>query len=108
MATLPDEIWIQILDYLEPTDLLPIQRVSTRLLKIARDSSLWKAKCFEKAPSATRAFANTDSLTDLLSSLSINSRESQLLTQEGHDGPRMSRRAQAIAKWDCTDNDENV
>ena len=108
MASLPDEIWVQVLDYLEPKHLLPVQQVNRRLLKIARDSSLWRAKCFETAPSAIQAFASTDGLADLLNSLSINGSKTKSTGTSVADVPRMSRRARAIDKWDTTEKAERI
>ncbi|KAK5087298.1 hypothetical protein LTR70_007241 [Exophiala xenobiotica] len=112
MVQLPVEIWVQVLDYLSPTDLLAVQRTSKRLLKISRDASIWRSKCFEEAPSAVHAFSNGDSLTDLLNGLSLTSesRESQSLSQprNGESSPHISRRAKAIAKWDCTHPGERI
>ena len=112
MIRLPVEIWIQILDYLDPTDLLAVQQTSKLLSKIARDASIWRAKCFEHAPSAVHAFQNSDSLTDLLNGLSLTpeSRDKSSKSQPRNDasGTGMSRRAKAIARWDCTDAAEKV
>lgn len=112
MASLPNEIWVQILDYLEPLDLLKCQRVSTLMLELARDTSLWRSKCFEHAPSAVHAFSsgNPDSLTDLFNGLSIIGplQEAQYQDTNAEQNGPISRRAKAITKWDCTDASENV
>lgn len=112
MVQLPVEIWVQILDYLGPTDLLAVQRTSRQLLKISRDASIWRSKCFEEAPSAVHAFSNGDSLTDLLNGLSLTSeaRESQPPSRQrnGESSPHVSRRAKAIANWDCTNPGERI
>lgn len=113
LSQLPDEIWVHILDYLEPSDLLPIQRTSSRLFQLARDTSLWRAKCFEQAPSASRALSGrTSALEDLLNGLSLSDSTPNRTTTEhfadGRDGIRASRRARAIADWDCTNKEEKV
>ncbi|KAK5945803.1 hypothetical protein PMZ80_003011 [Knufia obscura] len=112
MLELPVEIWVQVLEYLSPTDLLAVQRTNKRLSKISRDAAIWRAKCFEQAPSAVHAFSNGDSLTDLLNGLSLTSesREAQTSPQprNGDSNAQISRRAKAIAKWDCTDHGERI
>ncbi|KAJ9661932.1 hypothetical protein H2198_001684 [Neophaeococcomyces mojaviensis] len=110
LPELPDEIWIHILEYLDPSDLLPVQHVSTRLFKLGRDSSLWRAKCFEQAPSAVHALSGrTSALEDLLNSLSLNEPSSNASTEDAIDGRRkVSRRAKAIADWDCTTKEERI
>jgi len=107
---LPDEIWFQILEYLAPEDLLPLQRTSTRLLKLGKDSSLWRAKCFEEAPSAVHALsARSSGLVDLLNSLSLNDSRSNISTHHASpDRTTTSRRARAIANWDCTAKEERI
>lgn len=111
MSKLADEIWIQILDYLEPESVLSCQRVSRRMLKLAKDSTLWRSKCFERAQSAIHAFsaASPDSLSDLLNGLSLAGSVGN--SSSGYDGLHnapASRRAKAIVKWDCTDATENI
>lgn len=109
MNRLPDEIWTQILDYLDPEQLLQVQAVCKSLRKLARDASLWRSKCFERAPSAVRAFSNGDSLSELLNGLSLSPRTDE--SRDVHDAAsavRMSRRARAIAKWDNTDSTERL
>lgn len=112
MAGVPDEIWIHVLDYLDPEALLRCQRVSRRMLKLARDSSLWRSKCFERAPSAVHAFSNgnPDSLSDLLNGLSLAGSRSgvQPTSLNDQNNVPISRRAKAIVKWDCTDAAENI
>ncbi|KAF2006588.1 hypothetical protein P154DRAFT_559114 [Amniculicola lignicola CBS 123094] len=46
MRSLPDEILLQIVSFLSPTDLLPLQSVSHQFLALARDNNLWKHLCF--------------------------------------------------------------
>ncbi|KAK5069289.1 hypothetical protein LTR64_008416 [Lithohypha guttulata] len=113
MSDLPDEIWIQIFDYIDSEQLLRIQSVCRRLRRVARDARLWRAKCFEKAPSAVHAFkANEDSLSELLNSLSLTQAGSTPQPSSSNDVARsavgMSRRAQAIANWDYTDGRERI
>lgn len=112
MAGLPDELWIQILDYVEPETLLKCQRVSRRMLKLARDSSLWRSKCFERAPSAVHAFSsgNSDSLSDLLNGLSLAGSRSYVHDRNGNGQypVPINRRAKAIVKWDCTNATEHI
>lgn len=117
MDRLPDELIIEILDYLDPLELLSFQRTSRRLLHLALDSSLWKFKCFERAPSAANILASNpnaiSALTGALGGLSLG--DSPPSNVEGNDDAalgslqtRMSKRARALAEWDCTAQDERI
>lgn len=108
MSRLPNEIWAQILEYLEPSDLLNVQRVSRNLLKAGRDSQLWKAKVFEQSPSAAHAFSRGNGLADLLNGLSLSNTRSSEQDRSGRTEVNLSRRDRAIVRWDCTDKDERV
>lgn len=105
---LPNEIWTQILEYLEPSDLLNVQCCSRRLLKVGRDSQLWKAKVFEKSPSAARAFTRGNGLADLLNGLSLNTSPRSSEHNASQAETSLSRRDRAILKWDCTDKTEQI
>ncbi|KAF2218255.1 hypothetical protein BDZ85DRAFT_208463 [Elsinoe ampelina] len=50
MDTLPDELLIHILSYLEQHDLVNTQLLSKRLLKLGRDDKIWKERCFRQSP----------------------------------------------------------
>lgn len=109
MSRLPNEIWAQILDYLEPSDILNIQHLSRALLQVGRDSQLWKAKVFEKSPSAAHAFTSGNGLADLLNGLSLSSvSRSAESVGTSRTEVHLSRRDRAIAKWDCTDKAECI
>lgn len=107
MTRLPNEIWAQVLEYLEPADLLNTQRVSRNLLKVGRDSQLWKAKVFEQSLSAAHAFARGNGLADLLNGLSLsNTRATD--DSSSRTEIHLSRRDRAIVRWDCTDKAERI
>jgi hypothetical protein len=88
------------------------QRVSSRLLKLARDNRLWRYKTFEKAPSA--AAINSDrpdalaNLTGALGNLSLSGRPPARSTTDytAKGGP--SRRARNVAQWDQTAQAETI
>ncbi|RMZ92179.1 hypothetical protein DV736_g577, partial [Chaetothyriales sp. CBS 134916] len=64
MTALPDDIWAEVLGYLEPVDIIAAQRVSSGLGPLARDNKLWRTKCFESAPgSTTSTRSQTQSVT---------------------------------------------
>ena len=71
MASLWDELLLQIFGHLEMTDLLYVQCTSKHLLRAARDAQPQKGKCFEKAPSVAQAFSSGDSLSELLNGLPL-------------------------------------
>ena len=96
---------------LEPQDIVSSQRVSSRLLKLARDNRLWRYKCFEKAPSAAAATADKPdalaNLTGALGGLSLS--ETPRPTAGDSDrGPRPSKRAKKAADWDRTVRGESI
>ncbi|KAF9692110.1 hypothetical protein EKO04_009832 [Ascochyta lentis] len=46
MRHLPDELILQIIAYLEPSELVNLQHVSRQFLNLSRDNKLWKQLCF--------------------------------------------------------------
>ncbi|KAF3002399.1 hypothetical protein E8E13_002520 [Curvularia kusanoi] len=46
MLHLPDELILQIIAYLEPSELVNLQHVSRQFLNLSRDNKLWKQLCF--------------------------------------------------------------
>ena len=96
---------------LEPPDIVSSQRVSSRLLKLARDNRLWRYKCFEKAPSAAAINADRPdalaNLTGALGGLSLS--ESPRPPADSLSGrPRPSKRARKVAEWDQSADGEPV
>ncbi|KAK0657251.1 hypothetical protein B0T16DRAFT_319558 [Cercophora newfieldiana] len=49
LATLPGEILLHIVSYLEPLDTVNLQLVSRAFRIIARDDNLWRSHCFENS-----------------------------------------------------------
>jgi len=49
MNTLPDEILLQILNYLDLHSVTTFQRVSKHFLHLARDSGFWKLRCYDES-----------------------------------------------------------
>ncbi|KAF2714034.1 hypothetical protein K504DRAFT_371163 [Pleomassaria siparia CBS 279.74] len=54
MKFLPDEILLQIISYLEPSELVVLQYVSRQFLNLSRDNNLWKQLCFEHSVAERR------------------------------------------------------
>lgn len=86
---------------------------------MARDNSLWRYKCFEKAPSAATVNATRPNalaaLTGALEGLSISGPQTQAnewgdmaRSRVVHQQPRISKRAQAVQEWDGCPAGENV
>ncbi|KAF2622967.1 hypothetical protein BU25DRAFT_414732 [Macroventuria anomochaeta] len=46
MRHLPDELILQIIAFLEPSELVNLQRVSRQFLNLSRDNRLWRQLCF--------------------------------------------------------------
>ncbi|KAL1302774.1 hypothetical protein AAFC00_003121 [Neodothiora populina] len=54
MDRLPDEIVVQILSFLNASELISCQQVSRRLLSLCRDNNLWKQACFDASRAGFR------------------------------------------------------
>ncbi|KAK0669379.1 hypothetical protein QBC41DRAFT_320140 [Cercophora samala] len=49
LGGLPKELLLHILSFLEPPELVSVQRVSREFSKIARDDVVWRARCFRES-----------------------------------------------------------
>jgi hypothetical protein len=114
MDSLPEEILIEILDYLEPEELISVQKTCTNLSKPARSNQLWRYKCFERSPSATMRKQNSV-LTTLLNAGNVfpnpqNPSLPTVTTRNGVDHERIagSARARAVNRWDLTGKNERA
>ncbi|EXJ83501.1 hypothetical protein A1O1_07124 [Capronia coronata CBS 617.96] len=115
MENLPEEILTDILDYLDPPELLSVQRTCVSLSKSAHANPLWRYKCFEKSPSASmrNADGTLNTLTSALQSLTISDRPPRRQDRTGdvnssEHPPRESQRARAVNQWDLSDDNERV
>ena len=98
--------------------MVPIQKVSSRYLKLARDSSLWREKCFDKSPCAVTSSSGPPSaaLAYVLgtSPLQENDQDSDRSASEISKDQnavqrlRSSKYTRAIAKWDLSHSSEDV
>jgi hypothetical protein len=83
---------------------------------LARDSTLWRYKCFEKAPSAVYSRASRpnalSALTGALGGLSLGDTPPTPNLEAGQETSvsrtRVSARAKAVSDWDCSDRSERV
>lgn len=82
------------------------------MLKLARDTTLWKIKCFETAPSAARLRDHRPRvrLSSSDSSQSFHRTPSTVTRTDtnGVDAPSPNRRTRHIAEWDLSDRSECV
>ncbi|OAP56210.1 hypothetical protein AYL99_09389 [Fonsecaea erecta] len=114
MDKLPEEILIEILDYLDPEELVSIQLTCSTLSKLARANPLWRHKCFEKSPSASMRATNSilNTLTSALQGLTLSERPSRSRESpsNGHVPERIgeSARARAVNQWDLSAAGERV
>ena len=113
MERLPEEIFVEVLDYLDPEELIAIQRTCSNLSKLARANPVWRYKCFEKSPSATRKQrnSNADTLISALQGLTLSDRLPQQSSAANHAGSERvteSGRAQAVNQWDLSGKRESV
>ncbi|KAK4943356.1 hypothetical protein LTR10_017030 [Elasticomyces elasticus] len=116
MDRLPDGIVLDILEYLEPHELISTQKTSTALARSARDNRLWRVKCFEKSPSAAmrRQAGTLNSLTSALQGLTLSDRPAIASSntsshqQDLESVMRESPRARAVNEWDRSSKDEHV
>jgi hypothetical protein len=53
LGDLPQEVFLNILSFLSPSDLVRVQQVSRCYLRLGRDKSLWKAECFTHSRAET-------------------------------------------------------
>ncbi|CAP60030.1 uncharacterized protein PODANS_1_3500 [Podospora anserina S mat+] len=130
LGSLPKELLLHVLSFLEPPELVPVQRVSREFSKIARDDVVWRARCLRdssylsslrsrlrlqnlnfallqaangvRAPSEETGEANEDSWIKCISGLEV-------------DGDRLSssqrlerERVRITANWDPIFPDEQV
>lgn len=97
---------------LDSKDIVSAQSLSPRLLKLARDNSLWRYKCFEDSPSAalaSRRATTLAALTGALGSLSISDPPEASPAAEGSENRQYaSKRAQATASWDASHPTEKI
>ncbi|KAK6386966.1 uncharacterized protein PV06_07820 [Exophiala oligosperma] len=112
MDRLPEEIVVDILDHLEPKDLISVRKTCTTLAKSAHINRLWRNKCFEKSPSASMR-RNPGTLTDLTSALQGLTLSERTPATRNHQSDsdglmRESPRARAINQWDQSAQDEIV
>ncbi|KAI3395736.1 hypothetical protein diail_959 [Diaporthe ilicicola] len=49
LPDLPDEILLQIISFLEPSETTSLQLISKKLLRICRDNTFWRSQCFESS-----------------------------------------------------------
>lgn len=54
MDHLPDEILLQILEYLDLHTITTFQRISKRFVHLARDSGFWKGRCYDESKFESR------------------------------------------------------
>lgn len=106
---LPDELWVEVLDFLDAKELISVQGVSQRLFKLARDTSLWRSKCFEETSRAPlRSHQQTNNFWNSLTRLTPSDGGGNGRSTAVQRSSRDSRRARAIADWDCTHPAEKI
>lgn len=117
MDRLPENIVLDVLEYLDPPDLISTQKTCTALARSARANRLWRYKCFEKSPSAAmrRQAGTLNSLTSALQGLTLSERPAQAsssaIPRDQHDSESVmkeSPRARAVNEWDHSAKDEHV
>ncbi|OCK84840.1 F-box domain-containing protein [Lepidopterella palustris CBS 459.81] len=113
MDVLPVEILLQIIAFLEPTDLVNLQYVSRRYLEICRDNTLWKTLCFEHSVAEVRRrrqllysqmdtrLAELARAMDNISGVPFHVRDVNALNAEMQEHRAAARRKAAlVASWD--------
>jgi hypothetical protein len=97
---------------LDSKDIVTAQCLSPKLLKLARDNTLWRYKCFEESPSAalaSRRLTSFAALTGALDSLSISDPPDLCpALQASQTRQYTSKRAQAVADWDLSHPSEEI
>lgn len=49
LLDLPVEILLQVISFLEPSEITNLQLVSSKLLRVCRDNTFWRSECFERS-----------------------------------------------------------
>lgn len=104
---------------LEPLELVTLQKVSSSMLKLARDNSLWRSKCFDKSPCAATSAKETPAslaLAGLIRQVepegtvdNVNKGLSRTtVNRDLEHRDSITGRARAIASWDRTDDLERI
>ncbi|KAI9722155.1 MAG: hypothetical protein M1828_004837 [Chrysothrix sp. TS-e1954] len=105
MDALPGEVILNIFAVLEPKDVVAVQAVSRSFCILARDSSLWKLKCFQHSHSEAlrrrrdQLASQESSLAELRRAMSNvadgNSQPHVVSSAQDHD-----RHIRAVTNWD--------
>jgi len=113
MDALPDELLLHIISLLEPSEIVPLQIVSRRLLSLARDNNLWKEKCFTRSKLESRRRreeqlatqgASLSALRQAMSTLPDHAALHAYIEQDRlrFDNASDTARKRARASWDPT------
>ncbi|KAF2471063.1 uncharacterized protein BDR25DRAFT_261428 [Lindgomyces ingoldianus] len=122
MNTLPDEIILHIVSFLDPPQLVKLQHVSRQFLTLSRDNNLWKQLCFEHSIPEKRRRRHLAFSTDVDPRLEELIRAADTITgaftavhdpnapgaelQAHRNAPK--KRATLLANWDPTYAGEKV
>ncbi|KAF2150852.1 hypothetical protein K461DRAFT_229555 [Myriangium duriaei CBS 260.36] len=106
MERLPDELLLHIFSFLDHQDLVRCQQLSQRFKLLARDSNLWKERCFDLSPAEAirRRQKLFDDANDRLAALrnAMSSLSGELATWKSPSTGTSSNheRHRALANWD--------
>ncbi|KAK6428772.1 hypothetical protein LTR95_015083 [Oleoguttula sp. CCFEE 5521] len=117
MDQLPDEVILNLLQFLEAREVVAVQRLSSRYLALARDNVVWKLECFNHSRAEAQLrreqlLAAQDSrLTELRNAVSAlptprsddEDLDSPTITDERQSDPAATERQQwqrALANWE--------
>lgn len=87
---------------LEPTELVSLQGVCRRFLRLARDGPLWRFRCYYDSPKTTINRIGQKSWSQALAQSLVGDQQ----TPNGHT--YMSNKARATDEWDLSDPSEKV
>nr|OQO06424.1 hypothetical protein B0A51_18522 [Rachicladosporium sp. CCFEE 5018] len=117
MDQLPDEVILNLLQFLEAREVVAVQRLSSRYLALGRDNVVWKLECFNHSRAEAQLrreqlLAAQDSrLTELRNAVSAlptprsndEDLDSPIITDERQSDPAATERQQwqrALANWE--------
>lgn len=84
------------------TDLISLQETSRRLLKLARDGSLWRFQCYYDSPKSRINRIGQKSWSQALAQSLVGHQ------QHSNADTRMSNKARATDEWDLSDPSESI
>ncbi|TQS35775.1 hypothetical protein Golomagni_03794 [Golovinomyces magnicellulatus] len=109
MDSIPPEIFLNLVKYLDPVDIVALQYVNHYLYILARDNNLWRLQCFAHSNYMTNLERREALQTSLCTSSSAQHvSESQDDSKNPHIIRNSQERIRLLANWDPSFQSEKV